>query len=110
MQTRGSLSLHPPGQYNAGLNVFCMRMDEEKICMATNRRRTTRTTRTTRSSGLRTTAQKVYPTPGGEAAAAAPAPMVDWDKEYHYILKDLRQLGIVSAVLVVLLLVAGFLI
>jgi hypothetical protein len=74
--------------------------------MATNRRRTTRTTRT---SGLRSNAQKVYPTPGGETAAAAPAaPAVDWDKEYHYILKDLRQLGIVSGVLVVLLLVAGF--
>lgn len=80
--------------------------------MATNRRRTSRTTRSSRSAGLRSTAVKVYPAPGGEMAAApaAPAvPTVNWDKEYHYILKDLRQLGIVSALLFVLLLVAGFL-
>jgi hypothetical protein len=77
--------------------------------MATNRRRSTRTTRSSRSSSLRSTSVKVYPSPGGETAASA-APAVDWDKEYHYILKDLRQLGIVSSVLVVLLLVVGFLI
>ncbi|MCC6168499.1 MAG: hypothetical protein IT329_14850 [Caldilineaceae bacterium] len=77
--------------------------------MATNRRRTTRSTRSSRAAGPRTTAVKIYPAPGGETAAVPAAPAVNWDEEYHYILKDLRQLGIVSALLFVLLLVTGFL-
>ena len=36
------------------------------------------------------------------------ATMVDWQKEMHYINKDLRDLLVISAILFVLLFVVGF--
>ncbi len=77
--------------------------------MATNRRRSTRSTR---SSGLRSSAVKVYPAPAAGDATEAPVSTtaVNWDQEYHYIIKDLRQLAVISAGLVVVMLLIGFLI
>jgi hypothetical protein len=77
--------------------------------MATNRRRTTR------SSTLRTNTVKVYPTgsatPASVAATETPATeAIDWQTEYAYVHKDLRQLVIISAILFGLLLLGGLLI
>lgn len=78
--------------------------------MATNRKRSTRTSRSRRSSNLQSTAVRVYPTPGEETEAATPASSanVDWSREYAYVVKDLRQLSVVSVALLVLMLVVGF--
>jgi hypothetical protein len=77
--------------------------------MATNRRRTTR------SSSLRTNTVKVYPTGGATAPSVAATETttteaIDWQTEYAYVNRDLRQLGIVSAILFGLLLLGGLLI
>jgi hypothetical protein len=83
------------------------------MIMATNRRRNTR------SSSLRTNTVKVYPTdgatPAGVAATeattsgATTTETIDWRTEYAYVHKDLRQLGVVSAILFGLLLLVGLL-
>ncbi len=82
--------------------------------MATNRRRTTRTTRSSRGARTptpRSRAVQVQPTPGEDQAASVPASAgVDWNREYRYIIKDLRQLGVVTVVLTALMLLVGFLI
>ena len=74
--------------------------------MANNRPRSRRAT-TRRMTNVATS---VAPT----AAIAVepetrPAQAVDWRTEYAYVLKDLRQLAIVSATILVLLLIAGWL-
>jgi hypothetical protein len=76
--------------------------------MASNRKRSQR------SSGLQSSAVKVYP-PSATASPKAPGEPVEaksskemaWQVEYAYIGKDLRQLGIVSGVLFALLLIGG---
>jgi hypothetical protein len=54
-------------------------------------------------------------TPGAPVVAASPtpAPVVttgaySWTHDYDYVKKDLRKLGIVSAVLFIAIIVAGF--
>lgn len=84
--------------------------------MATNRRRSTRTTRSSRgarpSTLPRSQAVQVRPTAGDDQqAASVPASTgVDWNREYQYIIKDLRQLAVITLVLTALMLLVGFLI
>jgi hypothetical protein len=76
--------------------------------MANARRRTQRATRTsTRSSTSRPTGTGVL---AGtlEAEEARMGRTVDWQNEFRYISADLRQLLIVSVILFVLLIAAGF--
>lgn len=74
--------------------------------MATNRKRSTRTSR---SSTARSTSTQSRPVSDRDEAADA-ARSLAWDNEYQYIKKDLRQLSVVSVLLVTLLLVVGFII
>ena len=48
--------------------------------------------------------QPAAPTP----AAVTTAETVDWTHEYAYVAHDLRRLGIVSAILLAAIIVAGF--
>ncbi len=59
--------------------------------------------------------QSVLPEGRSETRVAAEAETVaaagkslDWTQEYGYVFRDLRQLGIVSAALLVVMLVIGF--
>jgi hypothetical protein len=76
--------------------------------MANARRRTQRTSRTgtrsttTRSAGTGALAATM------EAEEVRAGRRVDWQKEFVYINKDLRQLFIVTAILFVLLIGGGF--
>lgn len=58
------------------------------------------------------TAAKAQPTglPAvtGEASAPATTGAYSWTHDYDYVKKDLRKLGIVSAVLFIAIIVAGF--
>lgn len=71
--------------------------------MANARRRTQRTSRTATRMAARS---------GGAAAVSdvesSPISMVDWQKEMHYINKDLRELLIITVLLFVLLFAVGF--
>jgi hypothetical protein len=70
--------------------------------MTSSRRRSQRTT--SRSTTTRPPAN-LPPGPTAEDAAQA---AVDWDREYAYISKDLRQLAIVSTALFAALLILGW--
>jgi len=67
--------------------------------------------------------QATFDRPVKAAAAAAPAPKealaaagykrgqaVDFKNEYHYVLKDLRRLGIIAVVMLVVLVVLSLLV
>ncbi len=59
----------------------------------------------------RGTAQPVRITPPSKPLAAEAAPKeVDFAKEYHYVIKDLRRIAITALALLVLLLVLAFLV
>lgn len=72
--------------------------------MANARRRTQRASRsTTRNTAARTAAPAAL-----ESEEARLGRRVDWQNEFVYIRKDLRQLLIVTAVLFVLLFAVGY--
>ncbi|HXF62461.1 MAG TPA: hypothetical protein VNK95_12650 [Caldilineaceae bacterium] len=70
--------------------------------MATTRRRSQR-------GSQRSTSVRVQPADAGArpAAEAKTTQEIDWQTEYAYIGKDLRQLAIVSTILFALLLIGG---
>jgi hypothetical protein len=69
-----------------------------------NRRNVTPTASKSRTEGAVTSATGQPPAP--EAAAQGGA--YSWTHDYDYVKKDLRKLGIVSAVLFAAIIVAGF--
>ena len=71
--------------------------------MANARRRTQRPSRTAARVAARNTGEGAL-----ESSEMRGATMVDWQKEMHYINKDLRDLLVISAILFVLLFVVGF--
>jgi hypothetical protein len=70
--------------------------------MASNRPRTRRTS-TRRTTNV---VQVAAATPEPETG---PAKTLDWQAEYAYVFRDLRQLGIVSVTIFAVLLLAGWL-
>jgi hypothetical protein len=59
----------------------------------------------------RTIAKPVRISPPSHALASEAAPKeVDFSKEYHYVIEDLRRIAITAAALLVLLLVLAFLV
>jgi hypothetical protein len=73
---------------------------------------TSRNPRSYSSSSVRTREARTAAATGDSSDESRPvrSAAVDWSQEYNYILKDLRQLFIVSALLFAGLLVVGFLI
>jgi hypothetical protein len=72
------------------------------MTMANNRPRSRRATTRRTTNIAPTAAIAVEP-------ETRPAQAVDWRTEYAYVLRDLRQLAIVSATIFALLLIAGWL-
>ena len=71
--------------------------------MTTSRRRTARTTRATRPASV-----AVFDGPASERETQ-PVKAVNWETEYGYVLRDIRQLFIISIIIFVLLIGVGFL-
>ena len=85
--------------------------------MASKKRRSTRQAASSaapRSYSEMYKGQSVLSEGRGEARVAAEEPVVtadkklNWTQEYGYVFRDLRQLGVVSAALLVVMLVIGF--
>ena len=72
--------------------------------MGTARRRTQRTTTRTSTTRSRLLAPE---TAAAEVEEVRAARAVDWQTEYKYVINDIRQLFIISAVLFVMLFVVG---
>lgn len=113
---RRRLGAHRAEEYNAGQYPLQMiagaaresgllrRRLEEMLSMANPRRTTRRTTAPRpRVTPAPTTAVAVavetLPSEGGK--------QIDWKSEYAYVIRDLRQLGIVTAGIFALLLIVG---
>jgi hypothetical protein len=76
--------------------------------MANARRRTQRTTTRNRSTSLRTAGMGTAATAPEVSEQERISRAMDWQGEYEYIKKDLRQLMLVSTFLFVLLFAIGF--
>ena len=76
--------------------------------MANARRRTQRTTTRNRSTSLRPAGTGTLATAPEVSEQERISRAMDWQGEYEYIKKDLRQLMLVSTILFVLLFAIGF--
>lgn len=80
----------------------------------TTQRRRSRERRSARSGRPRSYSEMYKrdaraPKPVANAATVAPqVEEIDWNKEYGYVIADLRRLLIVSAILFAIIIVAGF--